>query len=144
MTPQMSTRMSLPEGVRRTWIVALREIRERGSSRVFRISTVAAVLAVVAIIVLPSVLSGGTTTYRVGLTGAVPAGTSQMLVTQPKAADVRVEATSYADVAAAEQALRDRDIDVLVVGNSTLEWRARPDAALERPRGDRRPGRHDP
>ena len=41
-----------PEGWRRIWIVALREIRERGGSRSYRISTVLAVLLVVALIVL--------------------------------------------------------------------------------------------
>jgi hypothetical protein len=40
-------RAELPEGWRRIWIVALREIRERGGSGAYRISTVLAVLLVV-------------------------------------------------------------------------------------------------
>ena len=126
----MTTPVSLPEGLRRTSIVALREIVERARTRTFKISTVAAVVAIVALIVLPSVLSGGTKTYHVGLTGAVPTGASQVLAAQPTPADVRVQARSYASAAAAEQALRDGSIGVLVIDNSTLEWRARPDPTL--------------
>jgi ABC-2 type transport system permease protein len=126
----MTMPITKPEGLRRTWIVAIREIRERATTRVFQISTVAAVLAIVALIVLPSVLSGGTKTYEVGFTGAVPRGTSQVLAAQPKPTDVRVEARSYDSMAAAEQALRDRTIDVLVVDNSSLEWRQRADPTL--------------
>ncbi len=122
--------MNTPEGLRRIWIVALREIRERGRTRGFQISTVGAVLAIVAIIVLPSVLSGGTKTYQVGLTGTGTAGTRQVLAAQPTPADVRVRSRSYDSVAAAEQALRDRSIDVLVIDNSTLEWRQRADPTL--------------
>jgi hypothetical protein len=67
-------RVDPPEGWRRIWIVALREIRERGGSRAYRISTAVAGLLIVAVIVLPS-LAGQSRTYHVGLTGTVPAGT---------------------------------------------------------------------
>jgi ABC-2 type transport system permease protein len=118
------------EGVRRISVVALREIRERGRTRAFQLSTLAAVVAVVAIIVLPSVLARGTDTYRVGVTGATASQTTQVLLAQSKASADRVEAHSYGNLPAGEQALRNRDIDVLVIDNAALEWRQRPDPAL--------------
>ena len=122
--------MIASDGARRTWIVALREIRERARTRAFQISTLAAVLAVTAIIVLPSVLSAGTTTYQVGFTGPLAAETSRLLLAQPKAPGVTVEARSYDSLAAGEQALRNRNLDVLVIDNAALEWRQRADPAL--------------
>ena len=122
--------MSGHEGARRIWIVAVREIRERARTRAFQLSTVVSVLAVVALVVLPSMLSPGPTTYHVGLAGTVATGTADALTAQAKTADARVITTSYATTTAAEQALRDQAVDVLLVDGTTLEWRQRPDAAL--------------
>lgn len=117
------------EGLRRIWVVALREIRERGGSRSYRISTVLAVLLVVAVIALPS-LVGKSKTYHVGLVGTVPTGTSSALVTQAKAADHQLKTTRYATVADGERAVRDRKVDVLVIDSSRLEWRGQSDSTL--------------
>src|SRR5262245_12879026 len=114
----------LPEGWRRIWVVALREIRERGGSRSYRVSTVVAVLLVVAVIVIPSLI-GRSETYRVGLTGTVQPGTAAALAVQSKAADHRLETTRYPTLAEAERAVRDREVDVLLVDGSRLEWRTK-------------------
>ena len=76
-------RADVREGWRRTWVVALREIRERGGSRAYWISTVLGVILVVAIILVPSLLEKSTT-YRVGMSGAVPAGTVTALAEQAR------------------------------------------------------------
>lgn len=117
------------EGLRRIWVVALREIRERGGSRSYRISTVLAILLVVAVIALPS-LVGKSKTYHVGLVGTVPTGTSSALVTQAKATDHQLKTTRYATVADGERAVRDRKVDVLVIDSSRLEWRGQSDSTL--------------
>lgn len=118
------------DGSRRIWIVAAREVRERGRTRAFQLSTVVAVLGMAALIVLPSLLSSETKPYRVGLAGTVAAGTREALTAQAKAAGRGVRTTSYDTVAAGEQAVRDRKADVLLVDGTTLEWRRRADAAL--------------
>jgi ABC-2 type transport system permease protein len=121
--------LELPDGWRRIWVVALREIRERGGSRSYRISTVVAVLLVVAVIVVPSLI-GRSQTYRVGLTGTVQPGTVAALTVQSKAVDHGLETTRYSTLADAERAVRDKEIDVLLVDGSRLEWRTSSDSTL--------------
>jgi ABC-2 type transport system permease protein len=122
-------RAELPEGWRRIWIVALREIRERGGSRAYRVSSVLAVLLVVAIILIPS-LAGKQKAYHVGLTGTIPAGTVAALEVQASATGHQLETTRYATLRQGERAVRDKRIDVLLAGGSRLEWRTRSDSAL--------------
>jgi ABC-2 type transport system permease protein len=122
-------RVDPPEGWRRIWIVALREIRERGGSRAYRISTAVAVLLIVAVIVLPS-LAGKSKIFHVGQTGPAPPGTAAMLVAQAKAVDHQLETTRYATLADGERAVRDKKIDVLLVDGTRLEWRAKSDSTL--------------
>ena len=122
-------RAELREGWRRIWIVALREIRERGGSRAYRISTVLAVLLVVAVILIPS-LTGESKTYHVGLTGTVPAGTVATVDVQANAVGHQLETTRYATLDQGERAVRDKKIDVLLVDGSRLDWRTRSDSTL--------------
>jgi ABC-2 type transport system permease protein len=122
-------RVEPPEGWRRIRIVALREIRERGGSRSYRISTAVAVLLVIAVILLPS-LAGTSKTYQVGFTGAVPDETVAALAVQAKAVDHQLKTTRYATVAEGERAVRDKKIDVLVVDGIRLEWRTKSDSTL--------------
>ena len=117
------------EGWRRTWIVALREIRERGGSRAYRISTVLGVILVVAIVLVPSLLDKSTT-YRVGMSGAVPGGTVTALAEQVRAVNHDLEVTHYPSVADGERAVRDKKIDVLLVDGTRLEWRTKSDSTL--------------
>jgi ABC-2 type transport system permease protein len=116
-------------GWRRTWVVALREIRERGGSRAYRISTAVGVALVVALLLVPSLLEKSTT-YRVGLTGTTPAGTVSALQAQARAVDHRLETTRYDNLADGERAVRDKSIDVLLVEGSRLEWRTAADSTL--------------
>lgn len=122
--------MSASEGWQRTWVVAAREFRERGRTRAFQLSTVLAVLAMAAIVIVPSLGSDESKPYRVGLAGVVAVGTTDALVAQAAAGDRRVRTTTYDSVAAGEQAVRDRKADVLLVDGSRLAWRIRADAAL--------------
>lgn len=117
------------EGWRRTWVVALREIRERGGGRAYRLSTVAGILLVVALLLIPSLLEKSKT-YHVGMTGAIPSGTVSALQAQGRAVDHDVEVTRYPTVAAGERAVRDKSIDVLLVEGTRLEWRTRSDSTL--------------
>jgi ABC-2 type transport system permease protein len=122
-------RVEPPEGWRRIWIVALREIRERGGTRSYRISTAVAVLLVIAVIVLPS-LARTSNTYHVGFTGSVPEGTAIALTAQAKAVDHQIETTRYPTLADGERAVRDKKVDVLLVDGTRLEWRSTSDSTL--------------
>lgn len=122
--------MRAHDGLRRTWVVASREFTERARTRAFQLSTLIAVLGMAALIVLPSTLSDDTKSYRVGLAGSVAAGTSEALAAQAQAADVRVRTTSYGTVDAGERAVRGKEVDVLVIDGTRLEWRGRSNAAL--------------
>lgn len=122
-------RADLLDGWRRIWIVALREIRERGGSRSYRISTVASVLLIIAVIVLPAA-AGQTKTYHVGLAGAVPPGTVTALTAQANAPDEKIDTSRYGTVAEGEHAVRDREVDVLLIDGNRLEWRGTPDSTL--------------
>jgi ABC-2 type transport system permease protein len=116
--------------MRRTWIVAVREVRERSRSRTFRLTTVLAVLAMVALVALPTLGSSGTKTYRVGLAGSVASGTTEALAAQAEAGGSRARTKAYPSVASGEQAVRDKKVDVLLVDGTRLAWRLRPDARL--------------
>ena len=124
-----TSRVDRREGWRRIWIVALREIRERGGSRAYRISTVAGILLVVALVLIPS-LSNHSKTYRIGLTGVVASGTVNALEAQTKAVGHDLRVTRYATLGEGERAVRDKKIDVLLVDGTRLEWRTRSDSAL--------------
>lgn len=118
------------DGLRRTWIVASREIAERGRSRAFLLSTLFALVAIVAIVVVPPLLSDDTKTYRLGLTGVVASGMPDALTAQAAAAGVQLRTTTYDTVPAGEQAVRDKAVDALLVDGTSLEWLRQPDARL--------------
>jgi ABC-2 type transport system permease protein len=117
------------EGWRRTWIIALREIRERGRSRAYRISTVLGVLLVIALVLIPSLIEKSTT-YHVGITGTIPSGTVTALEAQARAVDHQLETTQYATLADGERAVRDKKVEVLLVDGSRIEWRTNADSTL--------------
>jgi ABC-2 type transport system permease protein len=117
------------EGWRRTRVVALREIRERGGSRAYRISTVAGVLLVVAILLVPSLIEKSKT-YHVGVTGTVAAGTTEALTTSARAVDHKMVVTHYATLAEGERAVRNKTVGVLLVDGTRLEWRTSADSTL--------------
>lgn len=123
------SRADVLDGWRRIWIVALREIRERGRSRGVLLSTAVAVLLVVAAILVPSLITGPRT-YSVGLAGTVPAGTASTLTSQAAASGRELDVQRYASVADGERAVRERGVDVLLVDGGRLEWHGPPDSAL--------------
>lgn len=118
-------------GLRQTWLVAAREMRERGRSKAFLASIVLMLAGVVAAIVLPAVLDTGPGARDVGLAGDVPAGIGDALVAQGEAVGVTVRVHTYDTATTGEDAVRSGDVDVLVVDGHRLEWRNRTDEQLE-------------
>lgn len=118
-------------GARQTWLVAAREIRERGRSRTFLGSLLLMLVAVAGAIVLPSFLDTGPGTKDVGLTGTAPAGLIAALQAQGAAVETTIRIHRYDTRLRGEAAVRDGDLDVLVVDARQLEWRKRADEQLK-------------
>jgi len=115
-------------GPRRIWLVAVREIRERLRSPVFFLSLAVMVVAVLAFALVPSLVDGGS--QDVGLAGRVPTGLSETVQAQGEAGDTELDVRVFDTVEEGEQAVRDGDIDVLVVDGERLEWKRRADDGL--------------
>jgi ABC-type Na+ efflux pump permease subunit len=115
---------------RRIWLVARREVRERSRSPAFRAGLALMLIVVVAAIVLPAVTDPGSGTKGVAIVGAAPATLPDAIVEQGDALGTRIEVQRYEDVAAAEQAVRDGDVDVALVEGRRLEWQDEPDERL--------------
>jgi ABC-2 type transport system permease protein len=118
-------------GARQTWLVAAREIRERGRSRAFLGSLLLMLLGVAGAIALPALLDTGPGTKDVGTTGQTPTGLADALRAQGDALDTTIRIRNYDALAEGEAAVRDGDIDVLVVDGRQLEWRKRVDEQLQ-------------
>lgn len=116
---------------RQTWLVASREIRERGRSRAFLASLVLMLVTVAAAIALPALLDSGPGTKDVGLTGQTPTRLADALRAQGAAVDTTIRIHEYDTVVEGQDAVRRRDIDVLVVGARRLEWRKQVDEQLQ-------------
>lgn len=104
------------KGLRPVWMVARRELRERFKSRTYRITTVILLLIVLGGIVIPQVVDDGEgTTYDLGLVGTTPADLLGTLDVLAATSDVRVDTKAYDDIAGAEVALEDGDVDAILV-----------------------------
>ena len=116
--------------LRQGWLVAVREMRERSRSRGFRAGLIVMLLVVVGMIVVPAMVDIGGGTKDVGLTGAIPSELSQAISDHGDAVGTTVRIHTYDDVATGEEAVRQEDIDVLVVDAQRLEWRGDADEQL--------------
>ncbi len=114
-----------------SWLVAMREIRERGRSRAFLVSMVLVAVLVAGVIALPALLDTGGRTKDVGLTGSVPTELAGAIQIQGDAVGTKVRMHRYDTLAAGQQAVRDGKVDVLVVDAKRLEWRRRADEQLK-------------
>jgi ABC-2 type transport system permease protein len=113
------------------WLVAKREIRERSRSRAFRASLLVMVMAVAAMIILPAVLTGSARTRDVALTGFIPNELAPTIRTQGAAVGTVARIRRIDTLAAGEVALRNGDVDVLVVDARRLEWPHKADEKLQ-------------
>jgi ABC-2 type transport system permease protein len=118
-------------GARQTWLVATREIRERGRSRAFLASLLLMLLTVAGAIALPALVDHGPGTKDVGLTGEASVGLTDALQAQGGAVDTTIRVRTYETRGAGEAAVREGDIDVLVVDARRLAWRTRVDEQLQ-------------
>jgi ABC-2 type transport system permease protein len=103
------------------WLVARRELRERIKDKSFAISTGVTVFLLLLFLVLPNLLGwGDPTSYRVGTADTEAEQVVAAAVQGGSAFDIEYEAVAVADRAAAEQALRDGELDLAIVGGRLL------------------------
>lgn len=117
-------------GVRQSWLVAKRELRERSRSRAFIASVVIMIVAVVGAIALPSLLTASGTKH-VGFAGDVPTDLPAVMRAQGTAVGTTIRTRAYDTIPAGEEAVRDGKVDVLVVDGKRLEWQRRADDQLK-------------
>lgn len=116
--------------VRQGWLVAVREMSERGRSPAFWASLAVMVLVVLGVIIVPAMLESGGGTKDVGLAGAIPDELPDAIGDQGVAGGITVRVHLYDAVTEGEDAVRQGEVDVLVVEGRRLEWRRQADEKL--------------
>lgn len=99
---------------RQVLLVAARDFKERITSRAFQLSTAFTVLIVVVVLLIPTFLGDDPPQWDVGFVGSAPEGFATMVESAAQEESTTVEVTTYADVAAAEEALTEGEIDIAV------------------------------
>lgn len=116
--------------LRQVWLVAVREMSERSRSRGFRAGLILMLLIVVGMVVVPTMFDSGKGSHDVGLTGTISNELPLAIAAQGEAVGESVIVHFYPDVSAGENAVRDEDIDMLVVDARRLEWSGQGDDRL--------------
>lgn len=96
-------------------LVALREMRERLRSRVFRVGTLIVMLAVAAAVVIPSLNKSHVTHVRVGIVGTLAQPQRATVLAIGVAVGVKASIVDEGSLSSAESALRSGKLDLAVV-----------------------------
>jgi ABC-2 type transport system permease protein len=99
---------------RSVWLVARREILERGRSRGFILSVFLTTALVIGSFTIPTIIFGDDDVTQIGLIDPAPAGLAQAIQATASAARQEVEVIPYPDRAAAEAALDDETVAAAV------------------------------
>jgi ABC-2 type transport system permease protein len=101
-----------------TWLVARREIGDRGRAKSFWIASVILLIGVAAGAVIPALLHGGKSTVRIGIVGGNVASLSQTARTAGQIAGTNVLVTVLPDAAAARTQVKSGRLAAAIVGDS--------------------------
>jgi len=99
---------------RSIWLVARREILERGRSRGFILSVAFTTLIVVGSFVIPAIVFGGDNPTKVGIVDPSPSGLQAAIEQSAERFDHKVVVTTYPSSAAADEALTGGGADIVV------------------------------
>ncbi len=99
---------------RSVWLVARREILERGRSRGFILSVGFTTLIVIGSFLVPALLFGGESVTKVGVVEPAPPALSSAIQASADRFDHKVAISTYPDAAAADAALTAGTVDVVV------------------------------
>jgi ABC-2 type transport system permease protein len=100
---------------RSVWLVARREVVERGRSRAFILSLGLTVAIILAGVFLPSLIGGATGTNRLGIVGTPPETFATKLALISAASNIKVRTEPVVNEPAGEARLRDGSLDGLLV-----------------------------
>jgi ABC-2 type transport system permease protein len=103
---------------RGTGLVAQRSLLETVRSRTYRIVTALLLLASAAVVVVPQLVLGQTTTYTLATVGEVPDDLRAALESAAGSGDFRVEYTARDDEAAVREAVRDDEATAGLAGDT--------------------------
>jgi ABC-2 type transport system permease protein len=98
---------------RSVWLVAKREIIERGRSRGFIFSVLFTTLLVVGAFVVPTILFGDEETTTIGIVEPAPEGLDAAITATAAQVETPVEVVSFPDAAAADAALESEAVDAV-------------------------------
>jgi ABC-2 type transport system permease protein len=107
---------------RQNRLLAEREFTQRARSRAFLVTMALLVASIVGAGLLITVIGSGEKATNVGLAGTVPAGIEGDIEAVADSFGDTVMVTTYGSIADAEQALRDGDVDVVLVDGTELVW----------------------
>jgi ABC-2 type transport system permease protein len=99
---------------RAIWLVARRELLERGRSRAFFFSVLLSIGIIAGGLILPTLI-GGSSTQHLGIVGTVPEGFTDALQQTAKSAGLVVDIENVADLPTAESRLRDESLNAVLV-----------------------------
>lgn len=128
----MTKQRTITSGLGGLWLVAKRELRERGRSKAFLISCIVTLLLVVGALVVPRLFGGEATTYQIGVVG----DGNELIIEAAEAlarAEVenegvgvdRYEKIEFQERKTAEAALVSGEVDVVLIdGNTVIQERA--------------------
>jgi ABC-2 type transport system permease protein len=100
---------------RAIWLVARRELLERGRSRAFLFSVVLSVAIIVAGLFLPGLIGGATGASHLGIVGSPPPSVPDGLTAATGLANLTLLTEPVVDRATGEARLRDGSLDALLV-----------------------------
>jgi ABC-2 type transport system permease protein len=100
---------------RSVWLVAKREIIERGRSRGFVLSVAFTTVLVVGSFVVPALLFGDDDATKIGVVQPEPPGLTLAITTTAGQLDREVEIVPFADEAAADAALADESVEGVAI-----------------------------
>ena len=95
---------------RSIWLVARREVFERGRSRGFIFSVLFTTLIIVASFFIPALIIGDQAATRIGLVEPAPDGIETAITTTADLLDQEVEIVTYPDREAGATALADEQV----------------------------------
>jgi ABC-2 type transport system permease protein len=100
---------------RAVWLVARRELLERGRSRAFLLSVGITIAIILAAVLVPTLLAPGERVNRLGIAGSPPAGFELAVPLAAAQVNLSVEIRRVTDQAAGERLLSDGVLDALIV-----------------------------
>jgi ABC-2 type transport system permease protein len=121
---------------RSIWLVAKREILERGRSRGFIFSVLFTTLLVVGSFVVPTILFGDEDVKAIAVVQPAPPGLDAALTATAGRVDQPIEVVPYDDPATADAALADGSVDAILTvpadlsSSGTLRFAEEPDQAI--------------